>query len=137
MSTTTLEPPSRVTDDAAQAAAQAARRVLADRAAFIAGRLAEQLDQRSRRKADFRSYPIGLNYRRLTPAQQAERKETAQDVVAALVQWYPSPMLSERQRSFVMILLGKLRTSRGRHGMSPAEWEGFWALRDFIASAAD
>jgi hypothetical protein len=113
-------------------AAQAAQRVLADRATFIAQRLADQLDQRSRRKANFRNYPIGLNYRLLTQAQQTERREAAEDVVDALAAWYPSPLLSERQRTFAMTLLGKLRTSRGRYGMSPAEWEGFWALRDFI-----
>jgi len=68
----------------------------------------------------------------LTPQQQQERCENAQDVLRCIDEWEPSGLLSERQRAILRTLAGKLRSSRGTDPMSPWEWEQFWAIRDYL-----
>ena len=46
--------------------------------------------------------------------------------------WERSDRLSERQRTILRTLAGKLRSSRGTGPMSPWEWEQFWAIRDYL-----
>jgi hypothetical protein len=87
---------------------------------------------RSARRASPQSYPITLSYRYLTPQQQQERRENAQDVLRCIDEWERSDRLSERQRTILCTLAGKLRTSRGTAPMSPWEWEQFWAIRDYL-----
>jgi hypothetical protein len=106
--------------------------LLALRRAAAEERLIRQAAERSARRRNFQSYPITLSYRYLTPQQQQERVENAQDVLRYIGEWTASGMLSERQIAILRTIAGKLRSSRGTHPMSPWEWEQFWAIRDYL-----
>jgi hypothetical protein len=106
--------------------------LLALRRAAIEERLVRLATARSARRASPQSYPITLSYRYLTPEQQQERRENAQDVLRHIDEWERSDRLSERQRAILHTLAGKLRASCGTAPMSPWEWEQFWAIRDYL-----
>jgi len=106
--------------------------LLALRRATTEERLIRLATARSARRANQQSYPITLPYRYLTPQQQQERRENAQDVLRCIDAWERSDRLSERQRAILHTLAGKLRSSRGTGPMSPWEWEQFWAIRDYL-----
>ena len=106
--------------------------LLALRRAATEERLIRLATERSARRATPQSYPITLPYRYLTPQQQEERRENAQDVLRCIDEWERSDRLSERQRAILRTLAGKLRSSRGTGPMSPWEWEQFWAIRDYL-----
>jgi len=106
--------------------------LLALRRAATEERLIRLATARSARRATPQSYPITLPYRYLTPQQQQERRENAQDVLRCIDAWERSDRLSERQRAILRTLAGKLRLSRGTGPMSPWEWEQFWAIRDYL-----
>ena len=106
--------------------------LLALRRAAAEERLIRLATARSERRANPQSYPITLPYRYLTPQQQQERRENAQDVLRCIDEWEHSGLLSERQRAILRTLAGKLRSSRGTDPMSPWEWEQFWAIRDHL-----
>ena len=105
--------------------------LLALRRAATKERLVRLATARSARRASPQSYPITLSDRYLTPQQQ-ERRENAQDVLRHIDEWERSDRLSERQRTILRMLAGKLRSSRGTAPMSPWEWEQFWAIRDYL-----
>lgn len=105
---------------------------LADRANAVQARLAYQATQRAIRKQTFNAYPINLPDRLLTRQQRAERRENAEDVLRAIGQYLGSPLLSDRQRNVLTSFAFALRTSRGSYAVSPAEWEAFWSIRDFL-----
>src|SRR6185312_4482016 len=73
--------------------------LLALRRAATEERLVRLATARSARRANPQSYPITLSYRYLTPQQQEERRETAQDVLRCIDEWGRSGRLSERQRA--------------------------------------
>ena len=104
--------------------------LLAPRRAATEERLVRLAAARSARRANPQSYPITLSDRYLTPQQQQERCENAEDVLRCIDEWEPSGLLSERQRAILRTLASKLRPSRGTDPMSPWEWEQFWAIRD-------
>jgi hypothetical protein len=106
--------------------------LLAPRRAATEERLVRLAAARSARRANPQSYPITLSYRYLTPQQQHERRENAQDVLRCIDEWGHSGRLSERQRAILHTLAGKLRSSRGTAPLSPWEWEQFWAIRDYL-----
>jgi hypothetical protein len=106
--------------------------LLALRRAATEERLVRLATARSARRASPQSYPITLSYRYLTPQQQQERRENAQDVLRHIDEWERSDRLSERQRAILHTLAGKLRSSHGTAPMSPWEWEQFWAIRDYL-----
>ena len=106
--------------------------LLALRRAAAEERLIRLATERSARRATPQSYPITLPYRYLTPQQQEERRENAQDVLRCIDEWGRSDWLSERQRTILHTLAVKLRSSRGIGPMSPWEWEQFWAIRDYL-----
>ena len=106
--------------------------ILALRRAATKERLVRLATARSARRASPQSYPITLSYRYLTPQQQQERRENAQDVLRHIDEWERSDRLSERQRAVLRTLADKLRTSRGTAPMSPWDWEQFWAIRDYL-----
>src|SRR6476469_7333671 len=99
--------------------------LLALRRATTEERLIRLATTRSERRANPQSYPITLPYRYLTPQQQQERRENAQDVLRCIDDWERSDRLSERQRVTLHTLAGKVRSSRGTAPMSPWEWEQF------------
>ena len=92
----------------------------------------EQDAVRSRRRADFRNYPIGLAWRYLTPQQQAERRETLADVRVSCLDWLSNPALSARQRRVLADIARHIDMGRARVALSPAQWEAFWEIRDFL-----
>src|SRR3954469_25277886 len=106
--------------------------LLALRRAATEERLVNLAMARSTRRANPQSYPITLSYRYLTPQQQQERRENAQDVLRCIDEWEHSDRLSERQRAILHALASKLRSSRGTAPMSPWDWEQFWAIRDYL-----
>ena len=106
--------------------------LLALRRAATEARLVRLATVRSARRANPQSYPITLPYRCLTPQQQAERRENAEDVLRCIGEWERSDRLSERQRTILHMLADKLRSSRGTDPMSPWEWEQVWAIRDYL-----
>jgi hypothetical protein len=106
--------------------------LLALRRAATEERLVRLAAARSARRANPQSYPITLSYRYLTPQQQAERCENAQDVLRHIDEWVHTGLLSERQIAILHTLAGKLRSSRGTAPMSPWDWEHFWAIRDYL-----
>ena len=106
--------------------------LLALRRAATEERLIRLATARSARRANPQSYPITLPYRYLTPQQQQERRENAQDVLRCIDAWERFDRLSERQRVILHTLAGKLRSSRGTGPLSPWEWEQFWAIRDYL-----
>ena len=106
--------------------------LLSLRRAATEERLVKLATARSARRANPQSYPITLPYRYLTPQQQQERRENAQDVLRCIDDWERSDRLSERQRTILHTLAGKLRSSRGTGPLSPWEWEQFWAIRDYL-----
>src|SRR3954447_26156349 len=106
--------------------------LLALRRAATEERLVNLATARSARRARPRRYPTTFAYRYLTPQQQQERRENAQDVLRHIDEWERSDRLSERQRTILRMLAGKLRSSRGTAPMRPWEWEQFWAIRDYL-----
>src|SRR6478672_11306458 len=97
--------------------------LLALRRATTEERLIRLATARSARRMNPQSYPITLPYRYLTPQQQQERRENAQDVLRCIDEWERSDRLSERQKTILHTLASKLRSSRGTGSMSPWEWE--------------
>jgi hypothetical protein len=106
--------------------------LLALRRAATEDRLTQQAAERSARRANPASYPITLSYRYLTPQQQQERCETAEDVLRCIETWLPTRLLSERQKAILRALASKLQASRGTCAISPWEWEQFWMIRDYM-----
>jgi hypothetical protein len=106
--------------------------LLALRRAATEDRLTQQAAERSARRANPASYPITLSYRYLTPQQQRERCETAEDVLRCIETWLPTRLLSERQKAILCPLASKLQASRGTCAISPWEWEQFWMIRDYM-----
>ena len=106
--------------------------LLALRRATVEQRLASQAAVRSVRRASPQSYPITLSWRYLTPQQQQERRENAEDVLRCIGEWMHSDRLSDRQRKILRTLADKLWFSRGTAAMTTFEWEQFWAIRDYL-----
>lgn len=77
-------------------------------------------------------YPPTGRFSTLTPVEQAERLDTAEDVLANAQWWRGDPRLNWWQEGFLTNLSGRLRISRGRYKMSEKEWNKYREIQDLM-----
>jgi hypothetical protein len=78
------------------------------------------------------TYPPTGRFYTLTPVEQAERLDTAEDVLANVDWWRGDLRLNWWQEGFLANLSGRLRISRGRYKMSEKEWNKYREIQELM-----